>query len=125
MFAFLASIAALIASASIWTILAVLDIPATLPVATLAVAGSIGSGGASVGAMTLAMRFAQDGGQAGTDMSAVQSSRDVGEPGASSPAAALAGSMGYGAAFLGSIGVCVVASASVAGWLRTGRDEIQ
>lgn len=122
----LAGTAALIASASIWMTLAVLDIPATLSVAALAVAaGSIGSGGASVGAMTLAMRFAQDGVQAGTDMTAVQSSRDVGELGASSLAAALAGSMGYGAAFLGSIGLCVVTLVTIAGWLRVDRYEAQ
>lgn len=122
----LASVAALISSAAIWAILAVLNIPATLPVAAVAVvAGSIGSGGASVGAMTLGMRFAQNGAQAGTDMTAVQSSRDVGELGASSLAAALAGSMGYGAAFLGSIGLCAATFVTVSLWLRIDQDGMQ
>jgi hypothetical protein len=61
--------------------------------------GSIGSGGASIAAMTLAMRFAATADQAGTDMTAVQSTRDFGELATSSAATALAATIGYGPTF--------------------------
>ncbi len=63
------------------------------------VAGSIGSGSVSVALMTLAMSFAQKGDQAGTDMTSVQSTRDLGEMGGSAFATFIAASFGYGAAF--------------------------
>jgi hypothetical protein len=60
--------------------------------------GALGSGAASVAAMTLAMRFAAGDNQGGTDMTAVQSTRDLGEIATASAAMALAGAVGYGTA---------------------------
>ena len=62
-------------------------------------AGSFGAGAASVALMTLAMRFARVGAQAGTDMTAVQSARDLGEILTSSLMTGLAAYAGYGAGF--------------------------
>ncbi|MBO9329084.1 RhtX/FptX family siderophore transporter [Achromobacter xylosoxidans] len=61
--------------------------------------GSFGAGAASVALMTLAMRFARAGAQAGTDMTAVQSARDLGEILTSSLMTGLAAYAGYGAGF--------------------------
>jgi PAT family beta-lactamase induction signal transducer AmpG len=69
------------------------------------VLGSIGSGGASVSAMTLAMRFAGSGNQAGTDMTAVQSTRDFGEITTSMIATMMAASIGYGGTFAAAAGL--------------------
>jgi len=71
--------------------------PALAWLATLA--GSFGAGSASVAIMTLGMRFAAGGGQAGTDMTAVQSMRDLGEVATSSSLVLLASLLGYGGAF--------------------------
>ena len=49
--------------------------------------------------MTLAMRFARRGGQAGTDMTAVQSARDLGEILTSSLITVLAAQLGYAGGF--------------------------
>nr|WP_244193843.1 RhtX/FptX family siderophore transporter [Bordetella genomosp. 12] len=60
---------------------------------------SFGAGAASVALMTLAMRFARQGEQAGTDMTAVQSARDLGEVLASAGMTGLAAHLGYAGGF--------------------------
>lgn len=89
------------------------------PTAYLAQAlGSFGAGAASVALMTLAMRFAARGTQAGTDMTAVQSARDLGEILTSSLITALAARLGYAAGFGGGLLVAVATLAFVALALR-------
>ncbi|CAB3928566.1 hypothetical protein LMG26858_06260 [Achromobacter anxifer] len=61
--------------------------------------GAFGAGAASVALMTLAMLFASRGAQAGTDMTAVQSARDLGEILTSSLMTGLAAQVGYGGGF--------------------------
>lgn len=68
---------------------------------------SFGAGSASVAVMTLAMAFAQASPQAGTDITTVQSMRDLGEIGASSAIIALAAHAGYGAGFLTGVGIAL------------------
>lgn len=93
-------LACILLSALIWAMAAGGLMPVTTGLALVAIiAGSIGSGGTSVSLMTFAMRFAQTGDQAGTDMTSVQSSRDCGEMGASSLITMLAASQGYAQAF--------------------------
>ena len=87
-------------SASAWILVASNNVGLSMPLVLAAViAGSIGSGAGSVGAMTLAMRFAARSDQAGTDMTAVQSVRDTGEIGAGMTGTALASMLSYGSAF--------------------------
>ncbi|MFY2565138.1 RhtX/FptX family siderophore transporter [Achromobacter ruhlandii] len=89
------------------------------PTAYLAQAlGSFGAGAASVALMTLAMRFAARGTQAGTDMTAVQSARDLGEILTSSLITALAARLGYAADFGGGLLAAVATLAFVALALR-------
>ncbi|CUI45722.1 muropeptide transporter [Achromobacter ruhlandii] len=89
------------------------------PTAYLAQAlGSFGAGAASVALMTLAMRFAARGTQAGTDMTAVQSARDLGEILTSSLITALAARLGYAAGFGGGLLAAVATLAFVALALR-------
>lgn len=64
------------------------------------VLASIGSGCASVAIMTAAMHFCRQRTQAGTDMTMVQSARDLGETMASSFLIALAARVGYTEGFL-------------------------
>lgn len=80
--------------------------------------GSFGAGAASVALMTLAMRFAARGTQAGTDMTAVQSARDLGEILTSSLITALAARLGYAAGFGGGLLAAVVTLVFVALALR-------
>ncbi|MFY3310588.1 RhtX/FptX family siderophore transporter [Achromobacter ruhlandii] len=80
--------------------------------------GSFGAGAASVALMTLAMRFAARGTQAGTDMTAVQSARDLGEILTSSLITALAARLGYAAGFGGGLLAAVATLAFVALALR-------
>lgn len=80
--------------------------------------GSLGAGAASVALMTLAMRFAARGTQAGTDMTAVQSARDLGEILTSSLITALAAQLGYAAGFGGGLLAAVVTLVFVALALR-------
>jgi Na+/H+ antiporter NhaD/arsenite permease-like protein len=63
--------------------------------------------------MALAMRFAASAGQAGTDMTSVQSTRDLGEIGTSSAVTLLAASAGYGGAFLAVAAAAGLAVAAV------------
>lgn len=89
------------------------------PTAYLAQAlGSFGAGAASVALMTLAMRFAARGTQAGTDMTAVQGARDLGEILTSSLITALAARLGYAAGFGGGLLAAVATLAFVALALR-------
>ncbi|WP_427791654.1 RhtX/FptX family siderophore transporter [Brevundimonas diminuta] len=81
--------------------------------------GAAGSGSASVGAMTLAMQFAARDDQAGTDMTAVQSSRDLGEIGASSAMTGVAAAGGYPLAFIGGLILSAVALGAVASARRS------
>lgn len=67
--------------------------------------GSFGAGAASVALMTLAMRFARQGRQSGTDMTAVQSARDLGEILTSSMMTGLAAHIGYGGGFASGVAV--------------------
>lgn len=76
--------------------------------------GSFGAGAASVALMTLAMRFAARGAQSGTDMTAVQSARDLGEILTSSLITGLAAQLGYAAGFGGGLLAAVVTLVFVA-----------
>ncbi|MNL06025.1 hypothetical protein D3C87_1266470 [compost metagenome] len=67
--------------------------------------GSFGAGAASVALMTLAMRFARQGRQSGTDMTAVQSARDLGEILTSSMMTGLAAHIGYAGGFASGVAV--------------------
>lgn len=111
----IAGLMALMLSAGLWLSVA---LGAVMPARWLAVvaviAGSVGSGSASVCAMSLAMRFARRGDQPATDMTAVQSSRDLGEMAAASAAAALAGAGGYGLAF--GLAMAVAVGTAVMAW---------
>ena len=110
----LVSIAFLLTATLLWGLMTTGTIPIDFAAALAAVlAGSIGGGGASVGAMTFAMRFAQRDHQAGTDMTAVQSSRDFGEIGANSLATMIAAGLGFGAAFLSAAGMAMLAGLAV------------
>lgn len=71
--------------------------------------GALGSGSASVASMTIAMGFAALDGQAGTDMTTVQSSRDLGEIGTSASLTAVAGATGYTGGFLAAVAIAAVA----------------
>ncbi|KAK79407.1 siderophore transporter, RhtX/FptX family [Bordetella holmesii CDC-H635-BH] len=91
------------AAATAWIALAAGE-PGPLGAFLAQALASFGAGAASVGLMTLAMRFAQDGRQAGTDMTAVQSARDLGEVMASAGMTALAAQLGYSVSFGVSLG---------------------
>lgn len=80
--------------------------------------GAFGAGAASVAMMTLAMRFAARGAQAGTDMTAVQSARDLGEILTSSLITGLAARMGYVTGFSGGLLAAAVTLVFVAVALR-------
>ncbi len=71
--------------------------------------GCFGAGSASVAVMTLAMAFAAQGAQAGTDMTAVQSARDVGEIATSSSLTGLAAHAGYAGSFAAGLAVALAA----------------
>lgn len=81
------------------------------PVLAAMLLGAIGSGSASVGSMTIAMSFAARDGQAGTDMTTVQSSRDLGEIGTSASLTAIAGAAGYPGGFLAGVLIAAAAGA--------------
>lgn len=69
---------------------------------------SFGAGSASVAVMTAAMHFAHARQQAGTDMTLVQSMRDLGEMAASSSLIALAAGVGYTGGFLAGLGLAAL-----------------
>ena len=107
---FFTGIASAGVAAAVWTALAWTSpaLPAyAVWVATLLT--SFGAGSASVAMMTAAMRFAHARDQAGTDMTAVQSMRDLGEMAASSSLMALAALAGYGGSFMVGVGLALAA----------------
>ncbi len=73
--------------------------------------GCFGAGTSSVAVMTLAMAFAARGVQAGTDMTLVQSARDVGEIATSSSLTGLAAAAGYSGSF--ALGLLVALAGTV------------
>jgi RhtX/FptX family siderophore transporter len=87
---------------------------------TCIVLGSLSTGITSVAILTEAMRVASLGDQAGTDITAVQSTRDLGELLASSSLVALTARVGYGGAFLGG---CLLAVLALSVALRLRRRE--
>lgn len=71
--------------------------------------GSLATGITSVAILTAAMRFASQGDQAGTDVTAVQSTRDLGEMLASSFLVSLTAQIGYAGGFLAGSVLAVLA----------------
>ncbi len=76
---------------------------------TCVLIGSLATGITSVAILTAAMRFAGQGGQAGTDVTAVQSTRDLGEMLASSFLVSLTAQIGYAGGFLTGSALAVLA----------------
>ncbi|VCU71398.1 muropeptide transporter [Pigmentiphaga humi] len=105
---FFVGIASAGAAAAVWTVLAWSSPALPAYVVWLAtLLASFGAGSASVAMMTAAMRFAHARDQAGTDMTAVQSMRDLGEMAASSSLIALAALAGYGGGFMVGVGLAL------------------
>ncbi|MBR7636724.1 RhtX/FptX family siderophore transporter [Janthinobacterium lividum] len=97
---FLLGIGASAAAAGLWLWLAAMAAPLPSSLVWLATAlGCFGAGCASVSMLTMAMQFAHQSGQAGTDMTAVQSMRDGGEILTSSTLTGVAATAGYGGSF--------------------------
>ncbi|APA70361.1 RhtX/FptX family siderophore transporter [Janthinobacterium sp. 1_2014MBL_MicDiv] len=97
---FLLGIGASAAAAGLWLWLAAMAAPMPSSLVWLATAlGCFGAGCASVSMLTMAMQFASQSGQAGTDMTAVQSMRDGGEILTSSTLTGVAAAAGYGGSF--------------------------
>ncbi|MGP9652836.1 RhtX/FptX family siderophore transporter [Halomonas sp. AOP35-4E-18] len=84
--------------------------------------GSLSTGITSVAILTAAMRFAGQGDQAGTDVTAVQSTRDLGELLASSSLVALTAQIGYSGAFLSA---CLLAAVALTVALHLRKREQQ
>ena len=72
--------------------------------------GSLATGITSVSIMTAGMRFAGGSDQAGTDVTAVQSTRDLGELIASSTILSLTAKVGYTGGFLAGVALAVLAA---------------
>jgi len=120
---FFAGIACAGAAAALWAGLAWAPAPPPPVLAWLAtLLASFGAGAASVAVMTAAMRFAHGRGQAGTDMTAVQSMRDLGEMAASSSLVALAALLGYGGGFLVGMTLAVLTLLLAPALLRPAAD---
>lgn len=97
---FLLGIGASAVAAGLWLWLAAMPAPLPSSLVWLATAlGCFGAGCASVSMLTMAMQFARQSGQAGTDMTAVQSMRDGGEILTSSTLTGVAATAGYGGSF--------------------------
>ncbi len=93
-------------------------LPATVPLAwACTLLGSLATGITSVAIMTAGMSFAGHGDQAGTDVTAVQSTRDLGEMMASSMMLTLTANLGYGGGFLAGA-ILAAVSCGVAARLR-------
>lgn len=111
-------LACCLAGAALWALqaagsgggdpLSALHRAAVLP-ALAAGLGSFGAGASSVATMALAMRFAAGRDQAGTDMTAVQSTRDLGEIATAALLTGLAAKLGYGGAFFVVMAVAITA----------------
>lgn len=78
-------------------------------VATCITLGSLSSGVTSVAIMTAGMQFASRYTQAGTDMTAVQSTRDIGELASSMMLVGLTAAVGYSGGFMLGAGIAFVA----------------
>jgi RhtX/FptX family siderophore transporter len=107
---FMLAIAISAIASCLWMYLVTLD--AALPVVLVwcaTIGGCFGAGMTSVAMMTIAMGFARQHGQAGTDMTAIQSARDLGEIVTSSSLTRLAGSTGYAGSLLVGV-VCAVSA---------------
>ncbi len=97
-------------AAVVWLLQASGVLPAQAGLVWLAVGmGSFATGATSVAIMTASMAFAGSGDQAGTDMTAVQSTRDLGEMLASSMLLALTARAGYSGGFLAGAVMALVA----------------
>ncbi|OWT66274.1 RhtX/FptX family siderophore transporter [Candidimonas nitroreducens] len=73
--------------------------------------GCFGAGATSVAVMTMAMAFARRGAQAGTDITAVQSTRDLGEVATSSTVTGIAAHLGYAGGFATGLASAIAALA--------------
>jgi len=105
---FMLGIATSALASAIWMGLASMASPLPLAPVWLGTAlGCFGAGCASVAMLTLAMRFARQHDQAGTDMTAVQSTRDGGEILTSSALTGMAAVAGYGGSFAAGI-ICAL-----------------
>lgn len=96
---FIFGLAMTMCSAGLWIMLSATEQIAFSSALLATVLGCFGSGAASVALMTQAMRFAQQGLQTGTDMTAIQSARDLGEMTMSSSLIAIAAVFGYSLSF--------------------------
>ncbi|MBK4995584.1 RhtX/FptX family siderophore transporter [Pseudomonas sp. S37] len=97
-------------AALVWLLQASGVVPAQSGLIWLAVGmGSFATGATSVAIMTASMAFAGNSDQAGTDMTAVQSTRDLGEMLASSMLLALTARAGYSGGFLAGAVMALVA----------------
>lgn len=97
-------------AALVWLLQASGMVPAQAGLIWLAVGmGSFATGATSVAIMTASMAFAGNSDQAGTDMTAVQSTRDLGEMLASSMLLALTAHAGYSSGFLAGAVMALVA----------------
>ena len=97
---FLLGVALAGCGALLWALMAARLLQLSPPLAFAASAlGSAGAGALSVALMTAAMRFASRRQQAGTDMTAVQSTRDLGEIATSSSLISLAAMLGFEGSF--------------------------
>lgn len=109
---FAAGVAVSALACTLWISLSTLtpDLPATW-VWTATALSCFGAGAASVAMMTMAMAFASRSGQAGTDMTAVQSTRDLGEVATSSTLTSIAAHLGYAGGFAAGLSSAVGALA--------------
>ncbi|ABC21649.1 RhtX/FptX family siderophore transporter [Rhodospirillum rubrum] len=108
-------------SGCLWSLQAVQWLSVTEGVVWVCIVlGSLSTGITSVAILTEAMRLAGQGDQAGTDITAVQSTRDLGELLASSSLVAVTARLGYGGAFLGG---CLLAILALTVALRLRRRE--
>ncbi|MCB2255150.1 RhtX/FptX family siderophore transporter [Pseudomonas chlororaphis] len=82
--------------------------------------GSFATGATSVAIMTASMAFAAQGDQAGTDMTAVQSTRDLGEMLASSLLLGLTAQVGYSGGFLTGAAMALLALLVASNLARSG-----
>ena len=97
---FLLGVALAGCGALLWALMAARLLQLSAPLAFAASAlGSAGAGALSVALMTAAMRLASRRQQAGTDMTAVQSTRDLGEIATSSSLISLAAMLGFEGSF--------------------------
>jgi hypothetical protein len=84
--------------------------------------GCFGAGAASVAMMTMAMAFARRGAQAGTDITAVRSTRGLGEVATSATVTGIAAHLGYAGGFATGL-ASAIAALAVALILRRRTDH--